>query len=448
MQRIAPSRVPQHFIPASALCSIVALTLCAAPAVVRAVPIQAIAAPPRPIANLVNAIAAIPANGALLIEWVGNNQGLTADAVTMIVTDAAGQTVPGTLRMLERYWFWTPTQPFTPGATYSVQVMAGTVGTSNVTPISILSARASLRPPLVNMLTAQRTDTTLEQQCCTALAGFPYHSSGCFPTKTQGSILMTANLSSPASASELGQFVFRTGPAGMRSGAWQYGISPRSIVFSEQAAQYCFQVEALELATGIIFKYDDLNPHCLALNGIDDLAPKAAPIDAKTVLDRTICQVPPMGLEAMWCKTNESICASDAALPGCEDYGHLCRAEPAPVPPAAGSGGAAGSVQVVARAGTGGVAAGSAGTSAAAGTSGIRLPDHGDAGSTVAGMSAHDLGGSAPTALPTEPPAKHVTAGCSALAPHAGHGTAMNGVLVLLLGTLRARRRLLRRTRA
>jgi hypothetical protein len=284
---------------------------------------------------LVNGAEPIPANGALLI--VRSPYASSNGPVTVTVVDSQGHALPGMTRDEGSYVVWTPSQPFEAGAVYPVTLFSD--GVQSSTAITIAPARPVTRPVLMSRLSLRRIDVPVETQCCTSLQGFPPIQSGCVPTRTEGHVGLTVTLTASVPASELHQFLFRvTGVLASDMPVYRADLAVPELTFLIQSTQYCLRIEAMDLASGRLFNYDDLMPLCAAHGALGDLSNMAVAIDAKTAFDHASCQVPPAGYEAMWCSTNEALCSVNRSLSGCENFGHLCHGEAAPVPPAAGSG--------------------------------------------------------------------------------------------------------------
>jgi hypothetical protein len=265
--------------------------------------------------------------------------------VTVTVNDDQGHALSGVARDEDAYVVWTPTEPFIPGTTYTVVLLGENNPSTSTATVTIAPARTFTRPALMSALSLRRIDVTVDSKCCSSLRGFPAAAfpSTCAPTLKAGHAGLTATLTSAASAGELHQFLFRvTGVDSSDMAVYRADLSVPELNFPKQADQYCIRVEARELASGMVFAYDDLMPLCAARGPLGDLSSMPVTFDPYALLNRLNCQVPPAGYEAMWCDANGRTCADSRSLPGCEDYGHLCLGESAPLPPAAdgGSGGA------------------------------------------------------------------------------------------------------------
>jgi hypothetical protein len=316
-------------------------------------------APPIPPPQLANGLAPIPANGALLIA---RGRGASpSGAVTITINDDQGHALSGVSRDEDGYVVWTPSEPFVVGKTYTAVLLGADNLQTSTTDITIAPARAVTRPALTSALSLRRIDVTVERTCCTTLSGFPTPvvPSNCAATQIAGHAGLTATLTSSASASELHQFLFRvTGVDSSDMAVYRAELSVPELNFPKQADQYCIRVEAMELASGMVFAYDDLMPVCAARGPLGDLSSMPVTFDPYPLLNHVNCQVPPAGYEAMWCDVNGWMCSSDRPQQGCEDYGHLCQGEAEPVPPDAigGSGGSVAMSTAAADAGSPGAA--------------------------------------------------------------------------------------------
>ena len=326
----------------------------------------------------VNTGRGIPVGGAILITGGGTT---TAPIVEVADEETLNTTIGGTVRQFEdsQYWIWVPSQPFVEGRTYQVRLSAADFGFFGVTETFEAMPAITLSPPLlVSEPSLSSVDETIDTECCRQFFGAGVLEQGrCFASEQRRSVLLNPGLSTPDPAMLLGQFLFRITPG---AGAdvsqppqptqWPTWVP---VLFYEQAAQYCFEVEAIELVSGTVHAYTDISlcvPHGqLPPLGIEVIEPGIAE------LDRTLCQAPPLAYEERWCELNADPCASDANATGCLLYGFVCRDEALPPDPMATAGGFAGFQSVegsggASSRGNAGVAGPSAGAAGFGGRSG------------------------------------------------------------------------------
>jgi hypothetical protein len=374
-------------------------------------------APPPPAARLLYGEAPIPANGALLLT------GVSGLGSPIQVVNASGQTLSGTSTQVEGNVVWKPDAPLTPGETITVTLSPASAtasGQSNVYKVPVTPARTPLRPALSATLSVERSEQN-DMQCCNVLPGFmsPVKAS-CFPTEAMSFIAMTVVLTNTVLSSDLNQFLFKLSvPAAMAPGSYLPLQGSYPFRFQTVADQYCFDVEAIDIASMQTFKYADLMPRCKPHGDLGTIGTR--PIDvAAAALAHEVCMVPPPLEAKQWCDLNDSACSSNRAAPGCEDFGPLCKGEPALPPPNAGASGAR-------------AAAGSGGDAARAGAAGLKSVA-GTAGAAGVGSAA----AGSPSTQPFEQNVQHSTSGgCSAL--HGQRGAPLWFLLGLSLWLLRLR---------
>jgi hypothetical protein len=249
-------------------------------------------------------------------------------------------------------------------------------------------------------------------QCCNVLPGFMLPATAsCFPTQATGVIAMTVGLTNSTLGSDLNQFLFKLSvPAAMAPANYRPLQTSYPFSFQRVADQYCFDVEALDIATQQTFKYADLMPRCKPHGDIGTIGTRPLEVSA-LALAHDVCMVPPPLQTQQWCDLNDSACSANRAAAGCQDFGALCKGESAPQ--------------------AGASAAGSGGVMPRGGAAGLKATG-------VAGVG-HAAAGS-PSTQPFDQHARpSASSGCSTL--HGVRASPRWFVLCVGLGLLRVRRR-------
>lgn len=316
----------------------------------------------------VNLRAGIPVGGAVLLTV---SHTTTAPIVEVADLETPNTTLGGTIRQLElsQYWIWVPSAPFVAGKTYQIRLSALDLGAVTDT-FQVVSEITLSQPRVTSEPSVSSFAETTSVACCREFFGEGVlEQSVCFPSQQRRSMMLNPGLSSPDPAMLLGQFLFRIRPGGDATrpndpAQWPT-VAP--VMFYEQAPEYCFDLEAIELVSGTVHSYPNV-ARC-AMHG---QLPEIGTVDivpGPGELDRTICEAPPLAYEQPWCELNAEPCASDPAAPGCGLYGYVCRDEALPPDPLAGPSGFAGFQGSFG--GTGdGVSAGGGGFGALAGAGG------------------------------------------------------------------------------
>lgn len=319
---------------------------------------------------LVNNTAPIPGNGSLLI-WTPSGDAPVVEVYSMAAPAAA---IAGSLRQLADYWVWTAGSTLAEGS-YTVVVSDSSSSTPVEQLVEITGERTFQKPALTSDPQIAINELLAEYACCWLLANGVRVESSCFAVEWQEGVLLSTNVATSEPASALTQLLFQITPA-MQPGF--EGFAPfggaSAFTFDTQADAYCFDVSVIEITTGELYTFDELErcvPHELRALETREAEPSA------TDLDPTICPAPPDGFEASWCELNEEPCAAAPSRAGCELAGHVCRGEPLPgTTTTGGTGGSSGS-------GTGGMSS----SSGAGGTSGMSSAS-GSGGDDASGPTA------------------------------------------------------------
>jgi hypothetical protein len=385
--------------------------------------------------------APIPGNGAVLI--LTDNGFMPVVTVTSpLFPDAP---IEGTVSMLWMYWVWKPTESLLPG-TYDITLdydEGYLNGQSYAVDYTLaVSTAVELDGPdaLDAALEIASRESALESACCISeMDGISFG-------ETCASIILSTmahvrvGLQSAMPAEVVNQYLFKIVPVvadpadATVENEYLYPLdTPRGIVFMKHAADYCFQINAVEI--GSQTAYDDVlvEPHCIGHGSLPHVGNVAVEV-GDDFLDHAACTVPPASLQERWCALNEAQCTASAAPASCDWYGNQCLGEPPPQEiddlPLDGDGGGAGT-------------GGAAGWESGAGAGGASGLGSGGAGG-AAGMDA-TIG--APVNLDAKPKSKHAK-WCSTMQPRAPstHAPWAFALLVLAFGVSRPYRR--RRSRA
>ena len=382
---------------------------------------HAIPAKPPPAATLVYGAAPIPANGGLIIQgsvWV-------TDATVRILTPD-GQPVAGKLKPFGNVTVWTPDRPLTPGFTYDVTLSTQSSSEpSNNYEILVTPARAPARPAVTSMLTVSRLDQKTGLECCSSPNGVATDfDSMCFASQDASYVAMKIELASTTATPELAQYLFKLGVAVLNQTGQYDSFGSVSLTYNLQAAasEYCFDLQAMDIASGQTFDYRDLMPRCRPHGNLGTIGTTPIAIDLDTVLAHTICAIPPTQYLVQWCNINVA-CSDTPSQAGCEQFGQLCR----------GASPSAGTTAGIAAADSG-IASGVPGTVGEPATAGRSA-----AAGSGATLGAAGSAGTGALVVPHRDNATHVKA-CSATRGAAGSASGWLGYLAVTL--LFARRRL------
>lgn len=360
--------------------------------------------------RIVNAGAGIPVGGALLIYSGGTG---TPPIIEVADTAAPNTTLGGTLTQLADtiYWVWMPTAPLTADTTYQVRMSAPDLGIVGVTTTFDVVAAITIAKPVIEASpSASWRGETNNWACCRTLMGNTLGDASCFPSEQRASVMIEPGFTTGDSAVLLNQFMFRLGNAELPVVSAPLGIWPNIGVgpVYTQAEEYCFDLEAIEIVSGTVHTYAEID-RCASHGELADLGFIAIEPGA-TELDRVVCHAPPDQYKDQWCELNEEPCADDEMATGCGLYGFVCEGDPLPPDPFSTGGfggmvggfGAFGGGGMIGMAGVGGVTTGGAGGAAGMSDDSDASVDEddeekpssgGDSGCSVGGPRAADGGG-------------------------------------------------------
>lgn len=329
--------------------------------------------------RVVNAGAGIPVNGGLLISAGG-----MATTPLVVVSDVTTPTttIGGTLTPLDGgiYWVWVPTTPLTVDRTYQVNLSSPEFGVTTST-FDVVAAITIARPTIESEPSASWRGETSNWAQCRTLIGSTLETSSNFPIEQRASIMLEPGFSTADPAVLLNQFVFLIGTEEVPAAMFGASVWPSLLVspLYNQAEEYCFNLEAIEIVSGTVHSYEDIE-RCAPHGDLKDLG--TFPIEPGSVeLDRVVCHAPPDQYKDQWCDLNEDPCAEDDNETGCGLYGFVCEGDPLPPDPfstMAGFGGMGGFGAI------GGAGSGAMGGSTSGGMGGMGgssgMADESDAG--------------------------------------------------------------------
>jgi hypothetical protein len=320
----------------------------------------------------------VPANGAVLIMAEERADELV---FTLFPENAAITTpVGGTLTQVEGvYWAWRPETPLVAGTYVLEGHLDDGAGPFLVFAenIRVTDAIELHQPALTSEPAVSWVSQLLGQVCCQLWTETGIEVGTCAPTGQRASVQLGPGLSSPEAQALLGQYLYRIWPAG--EDASQYAFNPWGtplvLELSEQADEYCYEIETLSINDLSREQHDTLEPRCASHGELSEVGDIVLELP-DGFLDRSACHEPPSMLAEQWCEVNEA-CGDDVTAEGCVLYGYLCEGESLPTwsPDGAGGtmagtsgdaggvGGDAGEVDsgVVVLAGSGGMGGGSGG---------------------------------------------------------------------------------------
>jgi hypothetical protein len=332
--------------------------------------------------RVVNAGAGIPVGGGLLIYAGGMG---IAPIVQVSDATTPTTTLGGTLTALdgELYWVWEPTSPLTAGSTYEVRLSTPDFGVRTST-FDVVATITIARPAIESSPSASWRGETNNWSCCRTLIGGTLEDASCFPSEQRASIMLEPGFTTSDPAVLLNQFVFRLGTDELSADLTGPSIWPNVYVspLYTQAEEYCFTLEAIEIISGTVHTYEDIE-RCAPHGELKDLG--FLPIEPGSVeLDRVVCHAPPDQFKDQWCDINEDPCAHDNNETGCGLYGFVCEGEPLPPDPfsmMAGFGGMSGFAGMGGFGAIGGAGSAAIGGSTSGGTGGASgMSDGSDAG--------------------------------------------------------------------
>jgi uncharacterized membrane protein YgcG len=322
---------------------------------------------------LVNNTAPIPGNGSLLI-WTPHGDEPTLDMRSTTAPEAA---LAGSLRKLGAYWVWTADSTL-PEGSYTVAISDPTFQVPTQELVDITAERTFQKPALTADPQIAINEVLAQYACCWSLVNNVRADGLCFAVEWQEGVLLSTNVATSESPSALTQLLFHI-TAATQPMAFEpapLGSGANAFTFEAQADAYCFDVVAIEIATGERYTFEELErcvPH--DMRALETRAVEHSAGD----LDLTVCPAPPDGFEESWCEVNDMRCMAEPGRPGCELAGHVCHGEP--LPGSATTDGGSG--------GTGGMVS-SGGASGASGMSGQSGSGDDDASGPTGGRGERD----------------------------------------------------------
>lgn len=286
----------------------------------------------------------IPRNGSVLI--FARADGWPAEDAMPIVqvsktTGAETTTFGGVMLSLgDYYWSWTPTQPLEVGD-YAISLAHRAFG--SVTYAVHIVADAVLDPPAFTSepLAVYATEFT-EYATCQSWGGIALLPGPMIATRERGQAEVIANLSFSSDPTIVHQFLYRAiAPVDGESQLRASGLPVVGGPFTVQAEEYCFGIEAVDITTGTVHPYPDVEL-CAPHGALPDLSERDVAVTDET-LSRYSCMVPPTGFEERWCEVNDQcitlwLMPELAASNNCQLYFDTCPDAEMPVP-SAGTGG-------------------------------------------------------------------------------------------------------------
>lgn len=289
----------------------------------------------------------VPRNGSILIIATADDFGTPPELPIVQVAQTVGSTTTtfsGTLRqVVGSYWTWTPIEPLEVGQ-YLVSLVHPAIGTMSAT-VTIVDD-VVLAPPamLFSQPIASVSTYATEYASCQRWDGAQLVADVSFVSRVADQVNVSANLTFSVEPSVFHQYLYR---------AFREVSEPTPFVSSdapliagpyrEQAESYCFEVEAMDIATSTVHAYPDLT-FCVAHGELESLVEHEPALLDDNVY-RSSCMVPPAGYEALWCQANAD-CIDIWRVPEnvgpnyCESYFDVC---PDAMRPDAGASGAGGS---------------------------------------------------------------------------------------------------------
>jgi hypothetical protein len=273
-----------------------------------------------------NTFAPVPSDGALLLnDWLRT-------PIHVTVTPAGSTTrIPGKVSWLFGNWIWKPDAPMAQGQYWAMPNETGMRGSILDQLVTVIEPLGSIRPELHNQFepTLSFLDDQEDARCCTDWNGAGLARLGdCYLARRFDSYGLAVSLESFEPASVTGQFLFEVVKRG--SGPPEvFGAFYATLQFDEPMQEYCFDVYALNIGSGEVWKYDELPSSCVPHGDLPELGPAEV---FEPSFRREACKVPPTGFEAPWCEQHEAACEAAPSSEGCELAGYVCRGEPLPSP--------------------------------------------------------------------------------------------------------------------
>jgi MYXO-CTERM domain-containing protein len=272
----------------------------------------------------------VPRNGSILIIAAADGFVAPLDPPIVQVSTTVGATTTtfaGTLRqVVDPYWTWTPAEPLEVGQ-YLVSIAHAAIGTMSAT-ITIVDDVVLAPPVLASEPMAIVSRYPSQYEYCKRRVGSELIDDSTFVTRVAGRVSVTANLTSSVVPSIFNQYLYR---------AFRYASDVTPFVssdalltvgpYSEQAEEYCFGVEAMDIATGTVHTYPDVT-FCAAHGDLESLA-EQEPGLIEDGLYRYACMVPPSDYEELWCQANAEcieVWRSPEEIEAnyCQDYFDIC----------------------------------------------------------------------------------------------------------------------------
>jgi len=286
----------------------------------------------------------IPRNGSVLI-FARADGWPVEDAMPIVqvskTTGAETTTFGGQMLSLgDYYWSWTPTEPLEVGD-YAISLAHRAFGT--LTYMVHIVADAVLDPPAFTSepLAVYAIEFT-EYATCQSWGGIGLVPGPMIATRERGQAEVIANLTFSSDPMIVHQFLYRAiAPVDVESELRASGLPVVGGPFTEQAEEYCFGIEAVDITTGTVHAYPEVEL-CAPHGGLPSLVERDAVV-TDDALSRYSCMVPPAGFEERWCEINDQ-CITLWLMPelvasnNCQLYFDTCPDAEMPVP-SAGTGG-------------------------------------------------------------------------------------------------------------
>jgi len=273
----------------------------------------------------------IPANGAILLEGAS-----TLFPENLEVRDEAGELLEGAATRVgvgkgTVLFAWLPTQPFVPGSVLSIlQTRAWDGAWVDVGQIEIIADIDGEPPAVLSEPSANGVTITSTTLCCRTPA--EQITDRCIMNKFQVVLDLDAGLSSTASAAQLNQYLFAIALAGSSEATpANTTFMPLDAVTSlrlvEPKDEYCFELDAFNIATYEIHRYRELGA-CVARGEIEVGVRVVEP--GPIFFDLEHCPKAPPDYETPWCEANADAC-DEGSTDDCELLDYNCNDGPLPL---------------------------------------------------------------------------------------------------------------------
>jgi hypothetical protein len=227
-------------------------------------------------------------------------------------------------------WAWHATVQPAPGA-YQVEVVDHT-GAAQGNTIEIVPAAERTWPELTSAASLSQVIADEAPACCTLDTGDGVIDFTCKTLSERTYAVLQPGLSSASSPVDLNQYLYRyTAPEHSSEVVVLPWTSTAELRLYEMSDEYCYEVAAIDLVSGIIHPYPDLAARC-APHG--DLAPIENTVKqlADDALASPICPMPPDGFAGRWCELNAEACEVEVPPRHCHFYPFTCLDQPYPGP--------------------------------------------------------------------------------------------------------------------